>query len=105
MPRRGPGGCTKQQIILGNAGKNFVTPRSYMDLSLAPSCLESIVNEAGRIQPRAPSERTLQVLTDCSPKSPRSAELIAELRSGKAVCILTGQQLGLFLGPSYTIYK
>ncbi len=36
---------------------------------------------------------------------PRTQENIARLREGKALAVVTGQQVGLFGGPAYSVYK
>ena len=76
-----------------------------MTSTIFPSSLAAIVQEQEKFPSWAPSAKNLQVLKDSSLLTPQAQVFLEELASGKARCVFTGQQLGLFLGPAFTLYK
>ena len=76
-----------------------------MHLPPDPSVLDTLLLNAATSAARPISADTAAVLERLSPQTERAKRRIAELRAGTALTIFTGQQLGLMLGPTYTLFK
>jgi len=61
--------------------------------------------EATRLKISPAVEKALRDSNDYLPASEKREQNIELLADGKAVCVVTGQQVGLFLGPAFTLYK
>src|SRR5260370_15744735 len=73
-----------------------------------PPTFESIKNVAARVQPEPESRRRVaEVLRAQNRQFGRDASVEAALDrfASGAAALVTGQQVGLFSGPSFTIYK
>lgn len=84
------------------------TPAAQLYYPRSPRFLEWAKEESGRVD--YPAERRAQVAAVIERQnrqwnaSPKTLENIARLRSG-AYAMVTGQQVGLFGGPVFSIYK
>ncbi len=70
-----------------------------------PESFAELLKTANSLPDRPVGEETLTVLRDSSPNTPGVRQMLEHLRTGAAVAVVTGQQLGLFLGPALTFYK
>ena len=88
----------------------------YLDLSpralefyARPPTLESLAARAGEVRrsstPRREMAAILRRQNAAFGSGPRAAEHIGALEGAESVAVVTGQQVGLFSGPLYTIYK
>ena len=76
-----------------------------MDFSVLANSFDGLVQARDRIAARPVSPEALEVLRANSGDDALTRKNLEALSSGAAQCILTGQQLGLFLGPAFTLYK
>jgi bacillithiol biosynthesis cysteine-adding enzyme BshC len=85
------------------------SPKALRFYRIAPS-LEGIRHAAdalrtGNAHPRAEMARILRRQNESFGAGPETFRQIGELEKDDCVAVLTGQQVGLFTGPLYTIYK
>ncbi len=83
-------------------------PRAFASASLRARCVEAAVNRTFGDTPARMDPVVLAAIraqnAALTPSSSREQHLAA-LAQGGAACVVTGQQVGLFLGPLYTVYK
>ncbi len=99
--------CTcVRQTDLPNTSKIFADLVYHFDrvsdlYPWAPNNIDEIIRAS---QFDFPDDRRRQVVEALAPLNPGSASL-AKLADPGTVAIITGQQVGLFSGPAYTVYK
>jgi bacillithiol synthase len=64
---------------------------------------EQFQEAAAQIQ--YPAERREALVTILASQNPGASAALTELKKPDAVAVVTGQQVGLFSGPAYTVYK
>src|ERR1035441_5625914 len=77
------------------AGRSPFWPTHFGDL--ADRVARTRLAAERRIAPEV-----LEVLREQNPQAPA---LVAQLAQGQTALVVSGQQVGLFLGPLYTLYK
>jgi bacillithiol biosynthesis cysteine-adding enzyme BshC len=86
-----------EAYLAGSAGAFLPTPWR------TPEARAALVRRVSRPLPAAIADVLAAQQVRFGP-SPARGEHLAALRAG-AACVVTGQQVGLFLGPLYTLYK
>lgn len=98
--------CLKQTLIPGTSKLfadylyNFDQVSRYYDWD--PFCHDSFARAAAQIEFPAERRRALVEALRCQNGHAPNLEL---LNGSKTVAVVTGQQVGLFSGPAYTIFK
>jgi len=88
-------------FLSGDATARAFFPRDFRDQAARIACARAAA--ARRIAPAA-----LEVLSEQQARLPPSRardEQLAALAAGETAVVVSGQQVGLFLGPLYTFYK
>ena len=75
-----------------------------LDFRLAPDRLVAIAAARAHVMPAGLVD-VIAAQQARLPACPARDEAVAQLRDPEAMAVVTGQQVGLFLGPLYTLYK
>lgn len=89
------------QFIAGEAAADALLPCRPLD----PKAWEEAAARAGRRRPMQGVVEELQRQAAELPRSPARERALAALAVPGTTCVVTGQQVGLFLGPLYTLHK
>jgi bacillithiol biosynthesis cysteine-adding enzyme BshC len=89
------------QFIAGEAAAATLLPAKPLD----PRAWEEAAARAGRRRPVQGVVEELQRQAEALPRSPERDAALAALALPGATCVVTGQQVGVFLGPLYTLHK
>jgi len=89
------------QFIAGEAAATGLLPTHPLE----PRAWESAASSAARRAPVQGVVEELQRQAAALPPSAAREASLAALAGPGAVCVVTGQQLGVFLGPLYTMHK
>ncbi len=89
------------QFIAGEAAAATLLPSRPLD----PEAWDAAAARAGRRRPMQGVVEELQRQASALPGSPARSAAIAALARPGTTCIVTGQQVGIFLGPLYTLHK
>ena len=89
------------QFIAGEAAAATLLPSRPLD----PEAWDAAAARAARRRPMQGVVEELQRQASALPGSPSRSAAIAALDRPGTTCIVTGQQVGIFLGPLYTLHK